>query len=956
MFNNAVGRRGDIPFQLFFKASRCYATGQQEEELVAEMVKRRRQAVNEAEITPQFFKIILFPHASKLHIPDEFVMKYGANMRDLVSLEVPSGAIWKVKLQNSNGMAWLKEGWDQFKEYYSIGCGYFLLFQYNGNSHFSVSIFDLSASEIEYPSGPSEDMTPENFVKIVGDASHRKKERGPETNNNACDDIVDGFLRMKTAKVTKVADHSYSRRQKSGVPEWQDPIRMNLEKPDVEEDLYCATDKVKRKEIKKKLEKQNMEKNLYHAADKGKEHCKEVLDPPASKMTNTSRCNKRKYSTSLEAPHCRHPLRSKSKPMEEVKLDQSKTKGTMNCVKPKNTVVADSSHSGRQKTAAPISCPETIEPKKVKLEKVNSEEDFHCAAPKARRGETNMEKLEKQDVQQNVYAEAYKFKEHSNEVPVVDPSASKMATANQQSEKKTTTNLDASCCRYPLRRKQLKEVNLEKRDTEEDLFCAVQKAKKKETNRVKLDKGDAEEHCNEVPVVDPSAPKMTTANQHTEKKTATSLDESHCRYPLRSKQLKDVNIEKRDLKGHCNEVSEVDLSASKMTTTNRHTEKKTATSLDASWCRYPLRSKQLKDVKIEKRDLKGLKEHCNEVSVVDLSASKMTTTNRHTEKKTATSLDASWCRYPLRSKQLKDVKIEKRDVEEHCNKLPVMNPSASKMTTTNQHSEKKTATSLDVSPCRYPLRSKKEVKLEQWGGDKNMHNLKPKNKVVTDSPYCRRQNSGLPASSPSFHPERKEPIRVKLEKPDVEEDLFCASQKAKMKVTNNVKLEIGDVEGNLNSAAYKVKASEMTNTWQEKGYTLIDAQCSKLGNPYFIVSMQPTHVSRNFHLNIPCNFFRRYFKEEETIVVLRASDGRTWRARCSFQSNCARIHSPGWREFALDNGLKVHDTCVFELMEGVELVLYVTIFRADSCFLKDSLPFCSKGFRACTSTSNSQAL
>ena len=82
--------------------------------------------------------------------------------------------------------------------------------------------------------------------------------------------------------------------------------------------------------------------------------------------------------------------------------------------------------------------------------------------------------------------------EHCNEVPVVDSSASKMTTTNQQSEKKTTINLDASCCRYPLRSKQLKEVKLEKRDTEEDLFCAAQKAKKTETNRVKLDKGDAE--------------------------------------------------------------------------------------------------------------------------------------------------------------------------------------------------------------------------------------------------------------------------------------------------------------------------------------------------------------------------------------------------------------------------------------------------------------------------------
>ncbi|XP_016483682.1 B3 domain-containing protein At1g49475-like [Nicotiana tabacum] len=130
-------------------------------EQTAETAERRLpeepKPVDSPETPPQFFKVILSPHASKLHIPDEFVMEYGVDLRDVVSLEVPDGAMWKVKLQNCSGMAWLKEGWNRFKEYYSIGCGYFLLFRYNGNSHFSVFIFDLSASEIDYPPGPNED-------------------------------------------------------------------------------------------------------------------------------------------------------------------------------------------------------------------------------------------------------------------------------------------------------------------------------------------------------------------------------------------------------------------------------------------------------------------------------------------------------------------------------------------------------------------------------------------------------------------------------------------------------------------------------------------------------------------------------------------------------------------------------------------------------------------------------
>lgn len=140
------------------------------------------------------------------------------------------------------------------------------------------------------------------------------------------------------------------------------------------------------------------------------------------------------------------------------------------------------------------------------------------------------------------------------------------------------------------------------------------------------------------------------------------------------------------LAGHCNEA--LDPSTSKV-----HSKKRTAASLDASNCRYPLRSKQLKEVKVVKGDVEGIwfsdlffvlnyvmmddifllppvsrfifyAEHCNKIHLVaDPSATKMTTTVRHHEKKTSASFDTSHCRYPLRNKQLKEVKPGKTNAE-----------------------------------------------------------------------------------------------------------------------------------------------------------------------------------------------------------------------------------------------------------------------------------------------------
>ncbi|XP_058180022.1 B3 domain-containing transcription factor VRN1-like [Rhododendron vialii] len=99
---------------------------------------------------PHFFKIIHSPHQN-LKIPRKFATTYGKDLSNHVFLKVPSGMVWKVELIKSNEDAWLCNGWKEFAEHYSVCFGHFLVFRYDGDSSFHVIIFDMTASEIEYP-------------------------------------------------------------------------------------------------------------------------------------------------------------------------------------------------------------------------------------------------------------------------------------------------------------------------------------------------------------------------------------------------------------------------------------------------------------------------------------------------------------------------------------------------------------------------------------------------------------------------------------------------------------------------------------------------------------------------------------------------------------------------------------------------------------------------------------
>ncbi|KAJ4965059.1 hypothetical protein NE237_016908 [Protea cynaroides] len=84
-------------------------------------------------------------------IPVEFVREFGEELPDVAVLKVPVGREWFIELKKIDGTVWFHNGWQGFLEHYNISSGYFLVFRYDGNSHFFVIILNESGYEIKYP-------------------------------------------------------------------------------------------------------------------------------------------------------------------------------------------------------------------------------------------------------------------------------------------------------------------------------------------------------------------------------------------------------------------------------------------------------------------------------------------------------------------------------------------------------------------------------------------------------------------------------------------------------------------------------------------------------------------------------------------------------------------------------------------------------------------------------------
>lgn len=81
----------------------------------------------------------------------------------MVFLRGPSGNKWRVELVANNMELCFVHGWKEFLSDNRIQPGYFLVFCYNGQSQFSVTVFDSAAHEAPYAflSRPSNDRVTE---------------------------------------------------------------------------------------------------------------------------------------------------------------------------------------------------------------------------------------------------------------------------------------------------------------------------------------------------------------------------------------------------------------------------------------------------------------------------------------------------------------------------------------------------------------------------------------------------------------------------------------------------------------------------------------------------------------------------------------------------------------------------------------------------------------------------
>jgi len=77
---------------------------------------------------------------------------FGNELDNVATVTVPDGCDWEMNLKKcGEDVYFCNKEWQQFAEYYSLRYGCFLSFKYEGNSNFSVIIFDVTSVEICYP-------------------------------------------------------------------------------------------------------------------------------------------------------------------------------------------------------------------------------------------------------------------------------------------------------------------------------------------------------------------------------------------------------------------------------------------------------------------------------------------------------------------------------------------------------------------------------------------------------------------------------------------------------------------------------------------------------------------------------------------------------------------------------------------------------------------------------------
>ncbi|CAH8385873.1 unnamed protein product [Eruca vesicaria subsp. sativa] len=202
---------------------------------------------------PFFHKLIFLStiQEKRLRVPDKFVSKFKDELSVAVALTVPDGHVWRVGLRKAdNNKIWFQDGWQEFVDRYSIRIGYLLIFRYEGNSAFSVYIYNLSHSEINYHHSTGLIDSAHNHLKrprLFEDLEDEDAETSaPGYGSSSIQSFFTGPVKAEEATPTPKVPKKRGRKKKNADPEEVNSSAQRDDDPESRSKFYESASARKR--------------------------------------------------------------------------------------------------------------------------------------------------------------------------------------------------------------------------------------------------------------------------------------------------------------------------------------------------------------------------------------------------------------------------------------------------------------------------------------------------------------------------------------------------------------------------------------------------------------------------------------------------------------------------------------------------------------------------------------
>ncbi|KAJ3683266.1 hypothetical protein LUZ60_013493 [Juncus effusus] len=121
---------------------------------------------------PQFFQVFSSNSTTDLLIPNKLYTHLPNELPKFATLIGPSGKFWKVEINRKGQNIYFTKGWTEFQSGNYLCSEDLLIFQYDGNLVFTVTIFEKTSRYLKKP--PSEKRGPHNECLVIEDSSEAK--------------------------------------------------------------------------------------------------------------------------------------------------------------------------------------------------------------------------------------------------------------------------------------------------------------------------------------------------------------------------------------------------------------------------------------------------------------------------------------------------------------------------------------------------------------------------------------------------------------------------------------------------------------------------------------------------------------------------------------------------------------------------------------------------------------